>query len=294
MDTNQFDAMARRCAANAPRRTVLGLIAATALGLASAEKSAAKKKKVTICLNGQTLSVKKSKRGAFFKQGATAGACAASPPASPLPPSPPPPVSPPPGPPPPPTATCSDGITNGSETDVDCGGPNCPRCDNSMSCIHGGDCTSGVCLNGVCTVCLSNANCGTDANACFCDLASGNCVSNALSEDATIRQDCACAAGFTCVAVAGGNRCLPPCGGSEVCGGKNLCKRQPRPCGQGGNCLQPLGGGPTRCGVGISCGCTSNEQCERSVGTSAFCVSFSPAEGECECGESTSFCALPR
>lgn len=36
-------------------------------------------------------------------------------------------VAPPP-PPPPPAATCDDGIQNGNETGVDCGGPDCPSC----------------------------------------------------------------------------------------------------------------------------------------------------------------------
>jgi hypothetical protein len=253
------------------------------------ESAAKNKKKVTLCLNGQALPVKRSKRGSFFKHGAMAGACAASPPASPSPS----PVSPPLGHPPLPAATCTDGVANGSETDVNGGGPNCPRCENTFRCIPGGDCRSGVCFSGVCVNCISNNDCGDDPNECFCHPESGNCVSNAHNEDAPIRQDCDCAPGFTCVTSGENSRCLPPCGGSEDCGGEDLCKGQRRGCERGGNCVQPLGGGPTRCGESAGfCSCTSHQQCEEMFGFSAFCVTFT--ENPCTCGGPTTFCALPR
>jgi hypothetical protein len=47
--------------------------------------------------------------------------------------------------------TCSDGIKNDSETDVDCGGlPSCPRCAAGAGCNVNLDCTSGVCWAGIC------------------------------------------------------------------------------------------------------------------------------------------------
>jgi hypothetical protein len=49
--------------------------------------------------------------------------------------------------------TCSDGIQNGAETDVDCGGgtvTGCPLCANGKMCVHDGDCQSGLCMNRVC------------------------------------------------------------------------------------------------------------------------------------------------
>ena len=42
-------------------------------------------------------------------------------------------------------ATCADGIANGRETDVDCGGPSCPACGVGQGCSAGGDCSSGTC-----------------------------------------------------------------------------------------------------------------------------------------------------
>lgn len=46
--------------------------------------------------------------------------------------------------------TCSDGEQNESETDVDCGGPDCDPCDDDASCVEPTDCESGVCADGAC------------------------------------------------------------------------------------------------------------------------------------------------
>lgn len=40
--------------------------------------------------------------------------------------------------------TCSDGIQNGDESDVDCGGT-CAKCDGEQMCQNGSDCKSGLC-----------------------------------------------------------------------------------------------------------------------------------------------------
>ena len=49
-----------------------------------------------------------------------------------------------------PEPTCSDGILNGDETDVDCGGPDCPDCPSFNMCETYSDCISGVCVGGIC------------------------------------------------------------------------------------------------------------------------------------------------
>lgn len=46
-------------------------------------------------------------------------------------------------------ATCTDGVTDGGETDVDCGGP-CTPCGAGKTCAGGGDCASGVCTGATC------------------------------------------------------------------------------------------------------------------------------------------------
>lgn len=45
--------------------------------------------------------------------------------------------------------TCSDAISNGDESDVDCGG-SCAPCFNGRLCYQNGDCQSGNCRNGIC------------------------------------------------------------------------------------------------------------------------------------------------
>lgn len=41
---------------------------------------------------------------------------------------------------------CDDGLQDGDETGIDCGGPgSCPRCGVGRHCAHGTDCQSGAC-----------------------------------------------------------------------------------------------------------------------------------------------------
>lgn len=43
------------------------------------------------------------------------------------------------------TELCNDAVKNGSETDVDCGGMDCPPCVPGDECLLAADCTSGIC-----------------------------------------------------------------------------------------------------------------------------------------------------
>jgi hypothetical protein len=45
-----------------------------------------------------------------------------------------------------PSASCSDGIRNGNETGVDCGGPTCGSCTPGATCELPTDCDSGRCV----------------------------------------------------------------------------------------------------------------------------------------------------
>ncbi len=47
-------------------------------------------------------------------------------------------------------ATCSDGVSNGEETDVDCGGSSCEGCANQSECALDDDCLSGYCVDAIC------------------------------------------------------------------------------------------------------------------------------------------------
>ena len=47
-------------------------------------------------------------------------------------------------------ALAKDGVKNGDETDVDCGGGNAARCADGRGCARATDCTSGVCTASTC------------------------------------------------------------------------------------------------------------------------------------------------
>ena len=48
------------------------------------------------------------------------------------------------------TPKCTDGQTNGDETDTDCGGTICARCTIGKACKAGTDCVSGACVGNAC------------------------------------------------------------------------------------------------------------------------------------------------
>ncbi len=116
---------------------------------------------------------------------------------------------------------CNDQIADADETDEDCGGNSCSRCDLDKSCELGRDCASGVCVHddsqgtgsaGVCRPCGSTADCQLDF-ACDKNIAGGTCVPKKVNG-----QKCAtgaeCASGF-CPG-ADGVCCDTPCDGTCV------------------------------------------------------------------------------
>jgi cysteine-rich repeat protein len=84
-------------------------------------------------------------------------------------------------------AACTDGVRNGNETDVDCGGT-CPRCADGRACISASDCVGFIC---------------TPAGTC----ASPSCTDGVLNGAET---DVDCGGG------ASGSGC-PPCGPGKGC-----------------------------------------------------------------------------
>ena len=77
MDAPRFDGFARTVATRLTRRTGLGLLAVASipiLGLAE-DTDAKKKKKITLCFNGDTVKKPKKKAKKLLKKGATKGAC---------------------------------------------------------------------------------------------------------------------------------------------------------------------------------------------------------------------------
>jgi hypothetical protein len=218
MDSKTFDAVTRRFGGSATRRfAVRGLLtgAVALVGGATVLEADARKhkqgkgngKKVTICHQGQTISVAKPALKGHLKHGDTMGAC----PGQDTP------GAETPG----PTAICTDGIKNGNETDVDCGGGTCPRCATGKTCSTRNDCASARCNAGTCQTCQNaNTDCGTDANGGMCacrDHESGQRFCTKINGRLLgVGTPCsACTNGEQCFPInggAGGIECILPCG----------------------------------------------------------------------------------
>lgn len=95
--------------------------------------------------------------------------------------------------------SCMDGMKDGSETGVDCGGPICGACSNGQMCAAAGDCASGFCSSGVCAACGADANCPSTS---FCDTSTGKCTAdNTNGTSCTGNAQCTsghCADGVCC------------------------------------------------------------------------------------------------
>jgi hypothetical protein len=195
MDGSRFDRLTIRLMAPGSRRRALGGLLTGALGLLSTqtEHAAAKKKPCPPCKKRKAGKCKKKKPDGTVCSGGTcqSGRCIPAP-------------------------TCTDGLKNGTETDIDCGG-GCPRCPSSKRCAGAADCASGFCLDATCQACSGSflTSCGTDANgSCLC--LSGVCSTNRSVQDGTSTTgNCGCPAGTTCFV----NpifpefvSCHPPCG----------------------------------------------------------------------------------
>lgn len=118
------------------------------------------------------------------------------------------------------SAACGDGVTNGSETDTDCGGDCGPNCDLGQVCVGGQDCLTGYCADGTCATlplgiaCDSNSSCSSG----FC--ASGVCCSS---------------------------ECLGGCNSCAQAGSEGTCA--PLPAGSDGRCPGSVCTGNGDCGV---------------------------------------------
>jgi len=110
-------------------------------------------------------------------------------------------------------ASCSDGVQNGTETDVDCGGASCVACANGKKCgTSGANCLSKVCANGFCQVptCTDGVQNGAETDI---DCGGGMCGPCNPGEKCSVPTDCSggicattcqCPAGMLVVPIQGG------------------------------------------------------------------------------------------
>jgi hypothetical protein len=137
--------------------------------------------------------------------------------------------------------TATDGVKNGSETDVDCGGAaSNPRCTTGQTCAEGTDCDSDVCNGGTCT-----AGSATDGkkNQGETDVDCGGpnapkCADAARCKVGSDCQSAVCGLDFTCAGAShidgikngtetdvdcGGGNGAAPCAVGQTCGGMSDC-----------------------------------------------------------------------
>jgi len=173
--------------------------------------------------------------------------------------------------------SCSDGMQNGGETGVDCGGT-CGKC-NGETCANAGECKLNFCADGVCC----NVACDATALCRSCNLPgkAGTCsvVINGMTDPDT------CTNGNACDGTTGGGAC-------KSVGTKKLLGEV---CADNNSCFN------TRCVAGNFCGlskndpCSDNYTCATKQCTNNVCTECMNdaqcASGVCETG--TKACKIP-
>lgn len=137
--------------------------------------------------------------------------------------------------------SCTDDVKNGTETDINCGGSNCPPCSAGRSCRINMDCMSGDCNNERC-VSLSCSDGKKEGTETDIDCGGSECPKCSLGKQCSSWGDCL--SGFCASGVCTASSCNDGAtNGSETdvdCGGADC-----DPCASGFKCM-------------VSADCTSN------------------------------------
>ncbi|MDC3959620.1 proprotein convertase P-domain-containing protein [Polyangium jinanense] len=200
-------------------------------------------------------------------------------------------------------ASCMDQVMNGSETDIDCGGPDCTPCDDTRACLEASDCKSGVCTGNACAApaCDDTVKNGEETDA---DCGGPTCSPCGPEKGCTVDGDCVggTCSGSICVptctdGVKNANETDADCGGplcgkcedtktcsvdadcvSDVCVG-GVCAAPTCSDGKqnGGETAKDCGGPCGPCGDGLAC--ADNDDCTSSVCIGNVCQSPSCGDG---------------
>lgn len=174
MDGYRFDALIRRLATTSTRRGALALVGVLLASPMSGQRSGyARKKKVSLCFNGQTIKASKKKKKKLLKQGATLGACL-------------------------PCQDCQNGSCVPKPNGVSCG-DGCRECQDGQ-CVNKPNDTRCVetditrrCRDGVCKImprCDSFTKACTEWGCCFQDPGDLCPLNNACEEKAVNGHRC--------------------------------------------------------------------------------------------------------
>ncbi|MCA9620417.1 MAG: hypothetical protein KC731_15450 [Myxococcales bacterium] len=153
--------------------------------------------------------------------------------------------------------SCDDGRHDGSETDVDCGGPDCGPCDHGDACETYVDCASRRCSDLVCVPCNGDADCKdsgrlTDCIEHVCTNSGLALNGEACSEGSDCRSEI-CVDELCCDAV-----CDGPCEACDLTGSLGSCRPVPDGTPGDGTCAPYLctgsaSGCPTSCATSGDC-----------------------------------------
>ncbi|HVU00352.1 MAG TPA: hypothetical protein VHE30_01320 [Polyangiaceae bacterium] len=196
-----------------------------------------------------------------------------------------------------PNPSCTDGKKNETETDIDCGGGNCPKCDTGSACKGDSDCSQGPCVSDKCTcapkTCADVTGCPAAADdGCGKTLdCSGTCASPAVCyQESCCTPKCgAKACGTAADDGCGGTMdCSGSCTGSDVCYQDQCCTPQGcgTRCGQQQDCDKTLD-----CGACDGSACVLPTDCQSKFCLGGVCVSCK--DGKMNNGETDVDCGGP-
>ncbi len=88
-----------------------------------------------------------------------------------------------------PCPACGDGVRNGLETGVDCGGGQCASCGNGQGCAANSDCQTGLCIDALCRppTCTDGVRNGSETDT---DCGGGVCQDCAAGRTCSVAGDC--------------------------------------------------------------------------------------------------------
>lgn len=163
-----------------------------------------------------------------------------------------------------PAPHCSNGVTDAGETDLNCGGGECPACNDNQNCAVAADCANNIC--GVANNCPGPSLCQCQAPNCSDGIHNGNetgvdCGGSCVTSDGkTCADGAACAVAADCASgvcnvTCQSPSCVPADGvqnGNETsvdCGGGGGCPG----CATGGACANGGDCASGACGVNNNC-----------------------------------------
>lgn len=221
------------------------------------------------------------------------------------------------------SATCTDTIKNGNETDVDCGGGTCPDCADTKVCLVAGDCLSNRCDSGFCRSCSDGVKTGAETAV---DCGGGICNGCANGSACVLNRDCASNICTALVCIAAGGNCTntvkdgaetdvdcgggtcPPCAVTKTCATNSDCASNRCDSLVCRSCTDSLKTGAETdvdCGGGICPACVNTKtclvasDCQSNNCTNGICVTTptcvdgvkNGSETDIDCGGSCQQCA---